>query len=116
MAIWIRTRTRTRIGRITILAFGAEQRFIEESASRADENHVYSFATLATDRWITFYLDLLGNLIVLSASLLAVATRTSITGGLTGLSLSYALQVRLLSDSLPFHIIYQIFLNLLCYC
>jgi len=40
-----------------------------------------------------FHLQVLGALIVFSAAIFAVLARGSITGGLVGLSITYALQV-----------------------
>jgi len=42
---------------------------------------------------LAIHLDVIGNAIVFFAALFAVLTRDTITGGLAGLSLSYALQV-----------------------
>lgn len=44
-------------------------------------------------RWLGFWLETVGNLMVLFAGLFAVIERDSITPGLAGLSVSYALQV-----------------------
>lgn len=82
-------------GRQTILAFGAERRFMSESAARADENHSYAFASMAVVRWSSCYLDMVGNLIVLGAALFAVFTgRAGLSSSLVGLSVSYAFSVR----------------------
>lgn len=84
-------------GRQTILAFGAESRFMSESAARADENHSYAFASMAVVRWSSCYLDMVGNLIVLGAALFAVFTgRAGLSSSLVGLSVSYAFSVRYL--------------------
>lgn len=45
-------------------------------------------------RWLGFRLEMLGALIILSAAIFAVLARGSITGGIVGLSITYALQVR----------------------
>ena len=49
-------------------------------------------------RWLGFRLELVGNLIVFAAALFAVLT-PDIEGGVVGLSISYALQVRKMNDS-----------------
>lgn len=45
------------------------------------------------NRWLSVRLEMLGNLIILSASLLCVLGRDSLDPGIVGLSLSYAMQV-----------------------
>jgi ABC-type multidrug transport system fused ATPase/permease subunit len=45
-------------------------------------------------RWLGFRLELLGNFVILAAIIFAVLARDTIKGGIVGLSISYALQVR----------------------
>lgn len=49
-------------------------------------------------RWLGFRLELLGNFVVLAAAIFAVLARGSIQGGIVGLSISYALQVKSFSN------------------
>ena len=53
----------------------------------------YPYCTYLTFRWLGIWLETIGNFLVLFAGLFAVIQRGSITGGLAGLSVSYALQV-----------------------
>lgn len=46
-----------------------------------------------TNRWLSVRLEMLGNLIILFASLLCVLGRDTLEPGIVGLSLSYAMQV-----------------------
>lgn len=75
------------------MAFGAQKPFISESAARSDENNLYSFGTVATNRWISFYMDLIGTMIVVSAAILSVVSKSlNISPSVVGLSVAYALQ------------------------
>ncbi|XP_059153099.1 multidrug resistance-associated protein 1-like [Physella acuta] len=82
----------TLTGVSTIRAFNAVDRFSRESQKRVDVNNAYIYTFTSASRWIRIRLELLGNVIVASAALLAVVT-DSLTGSLVGLSISYALQV-----------------------
>ncbi len=44
-------------------------------------------------RWLGFRLEFVGSAVVLAAAIFAVAGRDTLSGGLVGLSISYALQV-----------------------
>ena len=59
-------------------------------------NLFYKFAKhkACVFRWLGFRLELLGNFLILAATMFAVSSRDVITGGLVGLSISYALEVR----------------------
>ena len=81
------------VGRTTIVAFGAQAEFMAESAARSDENNVYSFASVASNRWVQFYMDVVGSAILLSAAVLAVGSKTAgISPSVVGISVAYALQ------------------------
>ena len=57
-------------------------------------------------RWLGFRLELVGALVVLAAALFAVIGKDTLSGGLVGLSISYALQVaarHCFTSSLPYH-------------
>ena len=47
-------------------------------------------------RWLGFRLEVLGAFIIFSAAMFAVLSRGSVSGGIVGLSITYALQVILL--------------------
>lgn len=67
--------------------------FIYISRALVERNQIFYFANNTSNRWLGFRLELLGNFIVVAAALFAVLKIQTITGGLVGLSVSYALQV-----------------------
>nr|XP_022323792.1 multidrug resistance-associated protein 1-like isoform X1 [Crassostrea virginica]XP_022323793.1 multidrug resistance-associated protein 1-like isoform X1 [Crassostrea virginica]XP_022323794.1 multidrug resistance-associated protein 1-like isoform X1 [Crassostrea virginica] len=79
-------------GASSIRAYHEQERFINESLSRVDKNILYYFARIASNRWLGWRLEFVGNLIVFAAAIFAVVT-PNLSGGLVGLSVSYALQV-----------------------
>ena len=80
-------------GLSTIRAFGAEPIFQQRLFSSLDFNGRPFFVWLAASRWLAFRLDSLVAFVVLAASLLAVALRSSLPPALVALSLSYTLQL-----------------------
>ncbi|KAH9503693.1 Multidrug resistance-associated protein 1, partial [Bulinus truncatus] len=83
----------TLAGACTVRAFGAEQRFIQESDSKVDLNQTCKFITYSCNRWLGFRLEFLGNVIIMLAAVIAVATKDIISAGIMGLSISFALQI-----------------------
>ncbi|ESO87141.1 hypothetical protein LOTGIDRAFT_107213, partial [Lottia gigantea] len=80
-------------GAVTIRAFGQQERFITESENKVDENQICYFPSITSNRWLAIRLEFIGNLIVFFASLFAVLGRESLSPGIVGLSISYALNV-----------------------
>merc|ERR550519_1464188 len=80
-------------GASVIRAYGLGDRFIKESERRVDYNHRATFTAAVSNRWLAIRLEIVGNLIIFAAALLAVVGRDSLSPGLVGLSISYALQV-----------------------
>nr|XP_055048139.1 multidrug resistance-associated protein 1-like isoform X1 [Misgurnus anguillicaudatus] len=83
----------TLLGTSVIRAFGEQQRFIRESDSRVDHNQTAYFPSIVANRWLAVRLEFVGNCIVMFAALFAVMARESLSPGIMGLSISYALQV-----------------------
>ena len=86
----------TLAGRSTIRAFTVEDQFMAQAAQRTDNNHLYNFASLAANRILGILVDFTSNVLVLAAALLVVIDRSSdsMTPGVAGLSIAYALSVR----------------------
>ena len=58
-----------------------------------DENQKANFYATVGSRWLALWLEILGNFIVFSSAMLAVLGKDSLTPGLVGLSVSFALSV-----------------------
>ncbi len=77
----------------TIRAFSLQQEFSHESARRLDYNQKANFPGIVANRWLAVRLEMVGNLIIFCSALFAVVYKDSISPGLVGLSVSYALSV-----------------------
>ncbi|KAK2169807.1 hypothetical protein NP493_1174g00004 [Ridgeia piscesae] len=80
-------------GTSSIRAYGQQRRFIDHSDFLVDENQKAYFFSFLLNRWRAVCLDLIGSSIVLFAGLFAVLERDTISAGIAGLSVTYALQV-----------------------
>ncbi|KAM4531012.1 multidrug resistance-associated protein 1 isoform 2-T2 [Odontesthes bonariensis] len=83
----------TLLGTSVIRAFGEQERFIHESDQRVDHNQKAYFPSIIANRWLAVRLEFVGNCIVSFAALFAVVARESLSPGIMGLSISYALQL-----------------------
>uniref|UniRef100_A0A3Q1GA62 Multidrug resistance-associated protein 1 n=1 Tax=Acanthochromis polyacanthus TaxID=80966 RepID=A0A3Q1GA62_9TELE len=83
----------TLLGTSVIRAFGEQERFIRESDQRVDHNQKAYYPSIVANRWLAVRLEFVGNCIVSSAALFAVIARESLSPGIMGLSISYALQL-----------------------
>ncbi|KAM3864489.1 multidrug resistance-associated protein 1 [Diretmus argenteus] len=83
----------TLLGSSVIRAFGEQERFICESDRRVDHNQKAYYPSIVANRWLAVRLEFVGNCIVSFAALFAVMARTSLSPGIMGLSISYALQL-----------------------
>ena len=81
-------------GAATIRAYGRQGEFVRESERRVDRNHQATFCSNVANRWLAVRLEAVGNIIVFAAALFSVLGRDSLSPGLVGLSVSYALQVK----------------------
>ena len=80
-------------GASVIRAYGLQHNFIRESERRVDQNHQAAFMGVIANRWLAVRLETVGNCIIFAAALFAVLGRETLSPGLVGLSVSYALQV-----------------------
>lgn len=80
-------------GAQTIRAYNVQQRFIRESEEKVDFNQICYCPSIIANRWLAVRLEMVGNFIIFFASLFAVLGRDTMSAGLVGLSVSYALQI-----------------------
>jgi ATP-binding cassette subfamily C (CFTR/MRP) protein 1 len=77
----------------TIRAFNQQDIFIATNARNLDRNQMCFLPSIYVNRWLALRLEIVGAVIILVTSTLAVVAliTTGIDGGLVGLVLSYAL-------------------------
>ncbi|KAJ8283939.1 hypothetical protein COCON_G00027890 [Conger conger] len=80
-------------GTSVIRAYMRQDAFILISDMKVDENQKSYYPGIVSNRWLGVRVEFIGNCIVLFAALFAVMGKDSLTPGLVGLSVSYALQV-----------------------
>lgn len=77
----------------TIRAFKQIPRFISESEKRIDLNTMSYNPTVSANRWLALRLEFIGNCLVLAASVFSIVWRHSISPGIVGLCITYALSI-----------------------
>ncbi|XP_037524946.1 multidrug resistance-associated protein 1 [Rhipicephalus sanguineus] len=87
-------------GSSSIRAYGVGKRFVDHSDELTDINHSTYFPSIVASRWLATRLEFIGYTIVLIAGLLAVNSRDTLSPGMAGLSVSYALTVTLTMNML----------------
>lgn len=85
--------TETITGTSSIRAFRVNQEFILESNHRVDTNNASYYIGFVAARWLAIRLEFLGFIVVLTASLIAVLSRDTISPGIAGLTVTYSLTV-----------------------
>lgn len=77
----------------TIRAFSHQEVFIKQNEFRIDRNQICYLPSISVNRWLAVRLELVGAIIILIASVLAVTAliTTGVDAGLVGLVLSYGL-------------------------
>ncbi|XP_027033322.1 ATP-binding cassette sub-family C member 3 isoform X2 [Tachysurus fulvidraco] len=80
-------------GASVIRAYRLNTSFVYLSDLRVDENQKSYYPGIVSNRWLGVRIEFIGNCIVLFAALFAVIGKDSLSEGLVGLSVTYALQV-----------------------
>ncbi|CAG2165517.1 unnamed protein product [Oppiella nova] len=83
-------------GTSTIRAYGATKQFIAKSNRLIDKNNSCHYASICGNSWLTIRLDFLGNCIVLLTAVFAIAFRDTVSPGMAGLTITYALNITLI--------------------
>lgn len=78
-------------GMTTIRAFGDERRFLKGILSRIDANNRPFFYLWVSNQWMSFRVNVISALVIFLAAALILLNADSLTSGLAGLSLTYAL-------------------------
>lgn len=76
-----------------IRAYKMQERFILESDTKIDFNQACYYPSIIAKRWLAVRLETFGNLIIFFTALFAVLGRETLSPGLVGLSITYALEV-----------------------
>lgn len=84
----------------TIRAFKKQGSFVSVCRERVDVAAKAFVTNVATNRWLLVRLETLGNLITFATAIFAVAGRGSIEPGIVGLSITYALEVTFIMNSM----------------
>ncbi|KAI5627349.1 canalicular multispecific organic anion transporter 2 isoform X3 [Silurus asotus] len=80
-------------GTSVIRAYGLNTSFVLMNDGKVDENQKSYYPGIVSNRWLGVRIEFIGNCIVLFAALFAVIRKDSLSEGLVGLSVTYALQV-----------------------
>lgn len=80
-------------GATSIRAYGVESKFILQSEQKVDFNQTCYYPSTVANRWLAVRLETIGNFIIFFASVFSVLGRDTLSPGIVGLSVSYALQI-----------------------
>ncbi|CAG2161666.1 unnamed protein product [Oppiella nova] len=83
----------TLTGATSIRAYGSVDKFIDESNKRVDMNNMSTFAATLTSCWLSIRLEFLGYCIIFVNAMYAVIARKTLSPGVAGLTLSYAMTI-----------------------
>jgi ABC-type multidrug transport system fused ATPase/permease subunit len=79
----------------SIRAFNASLTFYNDFTEKLDLHIKCKYHSLIAGRWLSMRLEIIGNIVILSAALLAVLTKEwgVLTAGIAGISISYSLSM-----------------------
>merc|ERR1719219_368705 len=80
-------------GVTTIRAYNEQDRFCQESEEKVAKHLLSNYICDMTNRWLSIRVEILGNFIVFFAAVFAFYSRDSLSAGVIGLSISYAMQM-----------------------
>ncbi|XP_052077020.1 multidrug resistance-associated protein 1-like [Mytilus californianus] len=80
-------------GTSTIRAYNQQARFIAESAERIDEHKIAQNSARVVSQWLSVRLQFMGALILLFVCIFAVLGKASLSAGIVGLIITYALEI-----------------------
>ncbi|CAI1826365.1 hypothetical protein SEUBUCD650_0B02620 [Saccharomyces eubayanus] len=82
-------------GLATVRGYSQQKRFSHINQCRIDNNMSAFYPSVNANRWLAYRLELIGSVIILGAATLSVfrLKQGTLTAGMVGLSLSYALQI-----------------------
>ncbi|CAJ1373645.1 unnamed protein product [Effrenium voratum] len=80
-------------GTALIRAYGQQRTFVAENMEKVSRNMRAYYSNFSSNRWLAVRLETIGALITCCAGTLAVLGRHTISAGVAGLSVSYALSV-----------------------
>ena len=82
-------------GLATVRGYSQQKRFSHINQCRIDNNMSAFYPSINANRWLAYRLELIGSIIILGAATLSVfrLKQGTLTSGMVGLSLSYALQI-----------------------
>ncbi|XP_076194947.1 ATP-binding cassette sub-family C member 2 isoform X3 [Aptenodytes patagonicus] len=80
-------------GLSVIRAYGHQERFVQQNESTMDINQKSVYSWIVSNRWLAIRLEFVGSLVVFFSALLAVISKSTLQGGIVGLSVSSALNV-----------------------
>ena len=81
------------MGAATLRAYGMVPRYCEDNEKRVNHNHRAHFVNMASNRWLSVRLEVIGALLIFGVAISAVLWKDSgyLTPGLAGLAITYAI-------------------------